>query len=581
MKVFHVYNEDLFVGLEKNGLLNKDSGFKLQNVFSVPKPLLFNNIAAKGGKFYNLIREGNIPFYVDRIAGGITFFPYAFDKALIREYTEMLGDGFLGVQLHESGSNRRHSDWPRMIKFTGGCKGPYDLEELKRHLGKSSHAVTPDGEYLEITSHDTLAFYATQRFSETYQEYLEEMRDMFQRRMDDVDGHILPVDSYYMATKIQDEVGMKTFMPEVGSQIPLMRMQVAMARGMAKASKKAWGTYYECWHHTPSHPSGVSMPCYHVDLVNEWYLTQETHPDDFTSFGKNGGSSRLLQERIYFYSLMTGGDYIAEEWGANCSYDDMHDFTLSEYGLVKKKFINEALHLQDVKAVIPFAIVLPKKYSCVSIQEIARFEVGKHGNTHLESPMSEEDAAYFGHMQDVLKLFYCRNGKIYGNESHVLTNTRFGEVADIIYEDASDEALRQYEYLIDATPDSSFAKAKAGSDLKILESANLEVLESNMHKLIPQAMPCYVDGLCWVVSTDGSGKRYLSIFNNEGNMRTVEHGDTLDPEADRVVTVTFKEAAELKVVKESLMVKGVGIQKVDTNTYKVKVPAAAFVVWEY
>ena len=579
MKFFHVYNEELFKGLEKNGLLNKDSGFKIQNVFSVPRHLLFNNIAAKGGKLYNLIREGNIPFYVDRIAGGITYFPYAYDKALLREYSEMLGDWFLGAQLHESASNRRQSDWVTLRK-RGGGNGPYDPEELRKVMDRPS-SVTPEGKVLQALSQDHTDVYAKMRYAETYQEYMDEMRDMFQRRMDDVDGHILPVDSYYMATKIQDELGMKTFMPEVGSQIPLMRLQVAMARGMAKASKKTWGTYYECWHRTPSSPSGVSMPCFHVDVINEWYLTQETHTDDFTTFGKNGGSSRLLQDRIYYYSLMTGADCMAEEWGTNCSYEDMQDFTLSEYGLVKKKFIDTALQLQNVKAVIPFAIVLPKKYSCVCIREISNYPLGSNGTTYMEAPLSEEDQAYFGHLRDVLRLFYCRNGKIYGNESHVLTNTRFGEVADIIYEDASDETLRQYAYLIDATPDSSFAKAKAGSDLKILESANLEVLESNMHKLIPQAMPCYVDGLCWVVSTDGSGKRYLSIFNNEGNMRTVEHGDTLDPEADRVVTVTFKEAAELKVVKESLMVKGVEIQKVDTNTYKVKVPAAAFVIFEY
>ena len=104
MKFFHVYNEDLLVGLEKNGFLNKDSGFKIQNVFSVPKHLLFHNVAAKGGKLYNMIREGNMPFYVDRIAGGIIYFPYQYDKTLLREYSELLGDWFLGTQLHESGN---------------------------------------------------------------------------------------------------------------------------------------------------------------------------------------------------------------------------------------------------------------------------------------------------------------------------------------------------------------------------------------------------------------------------------------------------------------------------------------------
>ena len=48
MKFFHVYNEDCFKGLEKNGLLNADSGFKLQHCFAVPKDRLFNTYAAVG-----------------------------------------------------------------------------------------------------------------------------------------------------------------------------------------------------------------------------------------------------------------------------------------------------------------------------------------------------------------------------------------------------------------------------------------------------------------------------------------------------------------------------------------------------
>ena len=73
MKFFHVYNEDCYVGLEKNGLLNKDTGFKIQHAFSVPGERKFNNYAAKGSKLHSLIKENKIPFYVDRIAGGITW----------------------------------------------------------------------------------------------------------------------------------------------------------------------------------------------------------------------------------------------------------------------------------------------------------------------------------------------------------------------------------------------------------------------------------------------------------------------------------------------------------------------------
>ena len=106
MKFFHVYNEDCYKGLEKNGLLNKDTGFKIQHAFSVPERLKFNEFAKTGSTLYNIIKENKIPFYVDRIAGGVTWHNYNFDKNLIDEYKSILGDWFLGFQLHESGSNR-------------------------------------------------------------------------------------------------------------------------------------------------------------------------------------------------------------------------------------------------------------------------------------------------------------------------------------------------------------------------------------------------------------------------------------------------------------------------------------------
>jgi len=579
MKFFHVYNEECFEGWEKNGMLNRDSGFKVQNIFAVPKERQFNNIAAKGGKLHQLLKEGKNPFYVDRIAGGTTYFPYRYDKELIHEYEDLLGDWFLGFQLHESGSNRRASDWQRILKLTGE-KGPYDPELLKKILVRD-FAKTPDGVVLQALSQDHSDVYAKLRYAETPAEYLEEMRDLFSRRMAEVEGHILPCDSYYLATKIQDELGMKTFMPEVGCQIMLMRLEVALARGMAKASHKTWGTYYECWRPDPEvKPSGFCMPCYNLDPINEWYLTQETHPDDFTTYGENGGSSRLLQNRIYYYSLMSGADYMSEEWGLNCSYTDMQEFTLSPYGEAKKAFIQDAVNYQGVKALIPFAIVLPKAYSCVELtEELVRYDLGSHRSEYMLSPLNSEEKAYFGHIEDVLKLFFARYGEAYGNEGHVLTNSRFGDVVDIIYEDADEETLKQYEYFIDATKNGDFARAKAGSDLKILESADLEKLALTVEKLIPEVMPVAVDGLSWLVSVDDQKRRFLSIFNNEGNERGIYQGDVIDTEADKTVTVTFKRPVNLKVVREGS--RAVTVQKMDDCIYCVEVPATSFVIIEF
>ncbi len=578
MKFFHVYNEKMFKGLEKNGLLNKDSGFKIQHCFPMETKDKFNQLAAKGTKLYNMIKDGNIPFYVDRIAGGVTWHDYKFDKELIREYREMLGEWFLGFQLHESASNRRNSEWPWLISRMGGNKGPYNLEELKE---KSLYTTkwTPDGQKLYMFSQDCPEYYANKTYAETYQEFFEEMKELFSRRMADTDGNIVACDSYFMATKFQNEMGIKTFMPEVGSQIPLMRVQVALARGIAENAGKTWGTYYECWREIPH--LGYVMPCFNDDPSNEWYLPQSMHGDDFSSYGANGGSSRLLQNRIYYFALMSGAHYFSEEWGLNCSYSDMNDFTLSPYGEVKKDFINNALSLRGVRAKIPFAIVLPASYACIEILEPywVPWNLGDRRTQYLKSPLSVEESKYFGHVEDVLKLIFAKNGGTYGNEGHVITNSRFGDHFDIIYADSSDDVFAKYDCLIDATPDGAFAKAKKSSSFKILKSTDLFKLESDLKALIPTLLPVYVDDLCWLVSEDDKGRRLLSIFNNEGNERSIRFGDTVDCRADRVVTVTLKAPAELRVIVNGNA--KADVSKVSDTEYRIKVPAAGFVILEF
>ena len=580
MKFFHVYNEECIQGLEKNGLINKDTGFKIQHCFAVPKERQFNEIAKVGSKLHSLIKENNFPFYVDRIAGGVTYYPYQFDKALIREYRNLLGDEFLGFQLHESASNRRNSDWVRMMNVMGH-KGPYDVEELRAKL-KSKFAVTPEGEYLAQLSHDTVETMAGLTYADTVPAWLEEVRAMFQRRMDETDGNILAVDSFYMFTRMQNELGIRTFMPEVGFQICLTRQQVALARGMAQAYGKKWGTYYECWRADLDEQGNVfcNMPCFNLDPGNEWYLTQELHPDDFTSHGKNGGSSRLLQERIYYHSLMSGADYMAEEWGLNCSYASMKTFDLSEYGQLKKDFINRALDIQGVQATVPFAIVLPKAYECVFFPNPFQVHTYKVHNEHyMDTPLNEAEIAYYGHVEDVLKLFYARKGPTFGNESHSLTNSRFGDVADILYEDVSDEVLARYEYLIDASPDGSFARAKAGKGLKILESSDLDALTRQMYALIAKTMPIYADGLHWLVSTDDKGRRFFSLFNNEGLLRTSADGNFINHEFDKKVTITLNVPGQLRIFKAPR--EDVHLEKTGENTYCATISAADFVIFEF
>lgn len=583
MKFFHVYREEWVEGLVKNGLINRDSGFKLQHDFPIPKRYLFNEYAAKDTPLYRFIKENRFPFYIDRIAGGTTFMPgYTFDKGLIEEYRNLLGDAFLGFQLHESVSNRRGSDWGKILRVTGKRSG-FDAEELRR-LFLSDHAITADGEYLVSFSQGTPEEYAGMTYAENIPDFLVEVRQLFQKYMDMTANAILPVDSGQIFAKLQAEMGMTAIMPEIGQQISLTRLAVATARGVAESYKKKWGTYYECWRadwFPETKKCAYNMPCFSTDPFNEWGLSQAQHGgDDFTTHGVNGGCSRLLQERIYYHSLLSGADYMSEEWGFRCSYYDTKDYALTPYGEIKKRFLNHALDIGKVRALTPFALVLPTDCPCVETTDrLVTHRIGDRRGVYMRNiSLSPSETEHYGHIDNMYTLLFNRTEDTYGNESHALTNGLFGDVFDVIYADASDETLSKYAYLIDATKDSSFARAKVGCGYRILESADIYKLKAELDTLIPAVMPVFVDGLHWLVSQGEDGRRYLAIFNNEGNERTTEKGDTINHAYDRRVTVTLKDGT-LSVYKSAGG--NMDIERKDAHTFCVTIPAADFAIFTY
>ena len=91
-------------------------------------------------------------------------------------------------------------------------------------------------------------------------------------------------------------------------------------------------------------------------------------------------------------------------------------------------------------------------------------------------------------------------------------------------------------------------------------------------------MPVYVDGLHWLVSLGADGTRYLTVFNNEGNERTTEHGDTVNHAYDKRVTVTLKDGA-LSVFKPAR--EEIDLERVDGHTYRLTVSAADFVIFTF
>ena len=101
----HGYSPDTWDAMVRTGLVRKNDGIRYCQSIDIDESLKFNNLAKKGGEFYNIIKERNCPLYIDRLQGGCYIEEYDYDENLLGAYREMLGDNFWGFQMHEWLSN--------------------------------------------------------------------------------------------------------------------------------------------------------------------------------------------------------------------------------------------------------------------------------------------------------------------------------------------------------------------------------------------------------------------------------------------------------------------------------------------
>ena len=573
MKFIHVYDSESFTGLVKNNLINEETGFKVQHNFSMHDDIKFNSVAKKGSVLHSMIKEGNRPFYVDRLAGGTKYHPYVFDRGLINEYRDMLGDWFLGFQLHELGGNRRN-DWNKVANVMKGELFPYELDTLKDRLF-APEATAPNKHPIYRLTQGIPEDYCNCRPPQTYEEVRKDLIDVIQLRMHETDGMIMCCDSDTQICYLENQLGVQTFMPEVGGQMPHMRVQLALNRGMANAYNKRWGTYYECWFLADGKHT---KPVFHTHPYNEWHMSQGQFCDDFTSVGSNGGTSRRLQRRIFYYSLMGGAEFISEEWGSNSCYCNMDTFELSSYGLLKKEFIDFSLKHKNMSPRSPIAIVLPPDYFSVPIGSYHIREIGALHMAYCRINLTPAKAERFRKIHDLMKYIYKRQDKdIYGNEGHTMQNSRFGDLFDVIYSDSPEAAFGKYDLLIDADPDGVFA-LKMGNKFPIIKNDDLEKIGHTINEVAKKVLPITVDSLHWVLSDDENG-HYLTVFNNEGNTRTVANGDVIDHKADALTTIHTKPGIELHVLYASS--DAIRLEKKKDGEYSLFVPATEMVSLNY
>ena len=503
----HGYMPDYWPGLVKRGLIDDTSGLKLtQHGLTAPENT-FNSIAAAGGRLHALIREVNRPFYIDRLQGGTFYYAYDFDPDLVCLYRDLLGDGFYGFQMHEWASNLR-TDWNRLAKVDPENWTAAGITQTIRQL-----LPYP---YTDLSCHSA-AEYALMRKPENLEEFISLAEALFKKRQQERSGLLLPADSYYMAPKIELALGAQRLMPEVGAQIPDMRIQMAYTRGMTRAAGVPWGAYYEPWGGTPF---GV---CYYKrDDVNEWNIVSDAD-FPYVRTGSNGGSSRSLQSRLHRYAYLSGASFISEEWGSSNTFYDWQDYELTPYGEVKKDFLSFVKKYPDVGTpYTPAAVVLPGDLPMLDLNSL-------RGDTYLGLPAAGANLADLRRLREALSLLFGDMRGALGNEAHVIKNGGLPDAFDLIHAD-DEAAMAKYDLLVDLTGDNAFARAHVNA-----------CPPEDAERLLRELLPCWVEGgLHWLLNRGQSGW-LLAIFNNNGIERTVDKGEVLLAQAAATASISLKQ----------------------------------------
>ena len=185
------------------------------------------------------------------------------------------------------------------------------------------------------------------------------------------------------------------------------------------------------------------------------------------------------------------------------------------------------------------------------------------------------------HLKRVLQLIFLPDYRFkYGSERerNIITNSRFGDMFDIIYEDAPKNELKKYACLVDLSSSSKFYNNYAGVN-KVIESTDINKLEIELRKIQVNEYPFSISENIHWLCTRQNNKWNLAIFNNEGIGRTVDKGD-----------VVIKDAAEDIKIRIDNSIKSItemqtgevlyAIEKLDENTFGVTIPAGGLILLE-
>ena len=509
---FHCYLPETWDAQVKAGLITeKTAGVRFVMTIRLDEKYKFNNLAAKDGELYKIVEKNRFPLYIDRLQGGDYIDVYPYDKALIEDYKRLLGDKFFGFQMHEWLSNYKH-----------------DLDVLKNIPDGHWTAETIKKEVFRISPYPFLNLSAMtaeemERFRpKSLAEFLQIGKWLLSDRQKRTDGELTSCDSYFLTFPQEIECGVKRIMPEIGAQTPNTRIQLAFARGMAKAHGLRYGSYYESWGGSP-----FSVCCYQKDGKNEWAIRQAAD-FPYEMKGQNGGSSRSMQKRMHLYSYLAGATFMSEEWGMCNTFLDWENFELSPYGKVKKEFIEFVEKYPEIGApVTPIAAVVPKDFIVEPLMHIGKY---------IGFPVGGEFGQTVEKVHRGLKKVFCSAFPSFGREKNSLKNCLTYDAIDIITEEEAEGS--KYDRFIDLTCSPDFDKKYAE---KIVPTKI-----GLINRIIEGRLPCSVKGgvLKQFTKTE-DGTYYMLLTNNGGITNSVKKGETVSPFSTRRAVVTLKDGFSL------------------------------------
>ena len=144
-----------------------------------------------------------------------------------------------------------------------------------------------------------------------------------------------------------------------------------------------------------------------------------------------------------------------------------------------------------------------------------------------------------------------------------LINSDMPDAVTMVHADAPD--LDRYEYLVDLTCDPAFAKAHS----------NL-ISVDEVKAVLAASLPCNVEGDChWMVNRKADGGHYIAIWNHDGVTRSVEHGESVMPEATVAVRLTLKDGRTLSKLEGSANV------SLNDGVYTIEIPGGDWFFGEF